>query len=95
MATTLEDALDSQTALLNKFAEIVRALIKQVSTLQTDKDAALAKLATLLGIDESLANGILASNPHIQALIDEAAAALPSTPSDGSDDDTAIITSPG
>lgn len=78
--TQIDDALSSQTALLNQFSGIIRGLLKLVSTLQADKDAALAQLATLLGVDKAGATAILANNPAIQSLIDEASAALPATP---------------
>ncbi|MEH2067867.1 MAG: hypothetical protein V7K47_06825 [Nostoc sp.] len=81
MSTKIEEALDSQAELLNKFSAIVRSLLKLVATLKADKDAAVAQLASLLGVDESGASAILEKNPEIQALIDEASAALPSNTS--------------
>ncbi|MEH1842129.1 MAG: hypothetical protein V7L20_26205 [Nostoc sp.] len=55
-------------------------MIKRNSDLQVDKDNATAQIAALLDADEATASAILADNPHIQSLIDEASAALPSTP---------------
>lgn len=75
-----DDALASQTALLNKFAEIIRNLIQCVVTAEADRDKALAQIATLLGADEATASAILTDSPHIQSLIDEALAALPIVP---------------
>ncbi|MFN6475317.1 hypothetical protein [Nostoc sp. DedQUE07] len=82
MSTKTEEALQSQTELLNKFSGIIRNLLKYISALKEDlqetKAAATAQLAQLLGVDDSTSASILASNPDIQALIDEATAALPS-----------------
>jgi hypothetical protein len=75
--TQTADALAAQTALLNQFSVIIKGLIQQVSTLQADKDAALAQVASLLGLDQASATAILANNPIIQQLIDEASAATP------------------
>ncbi|MEH2377743.1 MAG: hypothetical protein V7K27_02395 [Nostoc sp.] len=75
-----DDALASQTALLNKFAEIIRNLIQRVSTAENDRDAALGQVASLLGADQTTATAILGDSPHIQALIDEALAVLPPEP---------------
>lgn len=76
-----DDALAAQTALLNKFSEIIRNLIQLVSASKADRDAALAQVATLLGADEATASAILADSPHIQALIDDASAIfLPPVP---------------
>lgn len=72
-----DDALLTQTALLNKFAEIIRNLIQQVSTERTDKDKAVAQIGVMLGADEATAAAIVADNPHIQSLIDDALAVLP------------------
>lgn len=72
-----DDALASQTALLNKFAEIIRNLIQRVAAAEVDRDKAIAQIATLLGADEATATAILADSPHIQSLIDEALAVLP------------------
>jgi hypothetical protein len=82
--TKTDDALASQALLLNKFSEIIRNLIAQLSATQTARDNALAQIATLLGADDATASAILADSPHIQSLIDEANAALPVTslPSD-------------
>lgn len=82
MTTKTDEALQSQTELLNKFSGIIRSLLKYISTLKDDlqqtKAAAATQLAELLGVDESTSASILASNPDIQALLDEATAALPS-----------------
>jgi len=79
--TQTADALAAQTALLNQFSVIIKGLIQQVSTLQADKDAALAQVASLLGLDQASATAILANNPIIQQLIDEASAATPAASS--------------
>ncbi|MEH2415407.1 hypothetical protein [Nostoc sp.] len=76
-----DDALASQSVLLNKFAEIIRSLIQRLNTTEGDRDKALAQVATLFGADEATATAILADSPHIQALIDEALAVLPPEPS--------------
>ena len=80
-----DDALASQSALLNKFAEIIRGLIQRAVTAETDRDTfksdrdkAVAQVGELLSADSVTAAAILADSPHIQALIDEAAAASPS-----------------
>ncbi|MEH2371953.1 hypothetical protein [Nostoc sp.] len=75
-----DDALVTQSALLNKFAEIIRNLIQQVSTERADKEKAVAQIGVMLGADDTTASAILADNPHIQALIDEALAAYPVAP---------------
>jgi len=76
--TKTDDALASQTALLNKFAEIIRNLIQRAVTAESDRDKALAQVGELLSADSVTAAAILADSPHIQALIDEATAATPS-----------------
>ncbi|MEH2316171.1 hypothetical protein [Nostoc sp.] len=78
--TKTDDALAIQTALFNKFTEIIRNLIQRVAAAESDRDKALAQIATLLGADEARATAILADSPHIQALIDEALAALSVVP---------------
>ncbi|MEH1959855.1 MAG: hypothetical protein V7L05_08205 [Nostoc sp.] len=72
--TKTDDALTSQTALLNKFAEIIRGLIQRAVTAESDRDKALTQVGELLGADQATAAAILADSPQIQALIDEAAA---------------------
>jgi len=82
MTTKTDEALQSQAELLNKFSGIIRSLLKYISNLKEDlqqtKATAASQLAELLGVDESTSASILASNPDIQALLDEATAALPS-----------------
>lgn len=75
--TKTDDAIASQSALLNKYSEIVNNLIKLNVSTTADRDKALAQVATLLGADEATAAAILANNPHIQSLIDQASAAIP------------------
>lgn len=72
-----DDALASQALLLNNFAQIIRNSIQRVSNAEADKDKALAQVTALLKTDEATASAILANNPHIQALIDEALAVVP------------------
>ncbi|MHC5724417.1 MAG: hypothetical protein ACYT04_78240 [Nostoc sp.] len=79
--TKTDDALTSQSSLLNQFAAIIRGLIQRAVTAETDRDTfksdrdkALAQVGELLGADSVTAAAILADQPHIQALIDEAAA---------------------
>ncbi|MHC5821823.1 MAG: hypothetical protein ACYT04_39665 [Nostoc sp.] len=76
-----DDALTSQAALFNQFAAIIRGLIQRAVTAETDRDTfksdrdkALAQVGELLSADSATAAAILADQPHIQALIDEATA---------------------
>ncbi|MEH2001101.1 MAG: hypothetical protein V7L00_20520 [Nostoc sp.] len=69
-----DDALASQTTLLNNFAQIIRNLIQRAVTAESDRDKAVTQVGELLGADQATAAAILADSPHIQALIDEAAA---------------------
>ncbi len=89
--TKTDDALASQTALLNKFAEIIRNLIRRAVSAETDRDKALAQVGELLGADQATAAAILADSPHIQGLIDEAgAASLPNQADTSSLPDPAV-----
>jgi len=83
--TKTDDALATQSTLLNNFAQIIRNLIQRAVTAETDRDTfksdrdkAVAQVGELLGADQATAAAILSDQPHIQALIDEAAAASPS-----------------
>ncbi|WP_334943158.1 hypothetical protein [Nostoc sp.] len=75
-----DDALASQALLLNSFSQIIRASIQRVSAAEADRDQAFVQVAALLKVDEATASAILANNPQIQALIDEALAVLPPGP---------------
>jgi len=86
--TKTDEAIASETTLLNNFSAIVANLIKSDSVHQAERDQALAQVASLLSADQKSASAILANSPQIQALIDAASAAL--LPAGGAAPDLAI-----
>ena len=74
--TKTDDAIASETTLLNNFSAIVVNLIKADTVHQAERDQALAQVASLVAADEKSASAILSNSPQIQSLIDAASAAL-------------------